>query len=232
MLITQAARDTHAELADRWSALDAWCAANTTAAAKVSASIKTFRDHWVEVDHGLRSDSDEVCGAYVELEAAESHAADVGYPLPARHGHFTACTPEGVARATLAGTSTVAPIVGVAVAAADYCDTHPAEAFCVATVPQDRSWCQRAGLPSAVCGPDGLDDWFLWALGLTGTVAAGGLAYITYQGAKVAAPLAIAAYAPEALPLYQAYRSGGASAAQPHVERLIAEQMNKGGHRG
>lgn len=193
MLITQAARDTHAELSSRWEALEKWLtdSANADALNKVGPPIQVFWDHWREVDRGILSDSDAVCGAYPDLETAENYAIERGYPKPAKHGVFR---PESCTVAV------AQEFVGAAgTAAATYCESHPKDAVCAATAPQDgRAWCQRLGAPGTICDEHGLRDWFVYAVAGAGVAAVAAVAYAAFRTAEVAAPIALEVYAPDA----------------------------------
>ena len=208
MLLTQAARDLHANVATRWDRLVVWLGASSQAA-PVKKSIDGLHAHWLEVDHGPLSDTQEVCGAFLELETAESTARDHGYTPPPEHGQRRneAC---GVA-ATLGGNA--AQEVETAV---------QGTALGSLTAPQGKSWCQRLDAPSAICGKDGLESWFLWALGLGGVAVAGGVGYAVYRAGKVALPFAVAAYVPGALPAVLAHERG--DSVKPHVLEALAKE--------
>lgn len=194
--------------------LQSWLAnpAHASEAASVRAPIDVLYRHWIGVDRGLLSDSDEVCGAYLELEVAEKYAIERGYPVPVGHGRIsTESCSVGAAREAVDSI----PVVGaVALAASDYCDKNPYEPACALTSPMPvvgdgaPSACARLSLPSVVCEP-----WFGWALGAAGLVIAGGVAVVAVKAARAAAPFALAAYAPGMMPFV--------GSVPPHVRKLV-----------
>lgn len=222
MLLTQDARDLHEAVSERWKHLRAWMndPANTTAAKSISPSISGLYSHWVTVDHGITSNTDDIDSAHKELETAETYAIEVGYPTPDGYHKRTATTVD----IHLGGTAPYAEKLE------EYCVAHPGDILCKASVPQDKAWCQRLGVPGLVCDDGGLKDWFLWAVGGAGVLGVVGIAYAAYKAAEVVAPIAVplamSVYAPGALPAYNAAmqsRQQRQTPVAPHVARLMGE---------
>jgi hypothetical protein len=230
VLINQAARDLYDEEAPRWAALESWVKdPDRPDRAAHLHQLDSYFKRWHEVDNGRwLSDPNEIDGSYDDLEVAENYASDLGYSLPPGHGKRKAGTTEivnvgeGVHEVTglpttiadqqaLSDTASKTPILGSV------------------TDPKDLSWCQRAGVPSTICGKEGLhmpeDKTPLYILG-GGLVALflGG-AYVSYKAAQAVAPVALRLAAPELAPhveKFRAARAAGGSGRQ-HIEDMIVD---------
>lgn len=177
-----------ANVAAEWGKLEPRMAADP----KLAALLKPQHDTWVDFYQRWQSGDRDVT-------MVNAVVADVNVARRNAGGFDQTSDPNPVSGVDVATSTTVAQ---AGAAAEDYCHQHPTDIICTATAPQDLSWCQRAGFPGLICDKDGIQNWFLWALGLTGVALLGGAVYASYK----IAPLALAVAAPEALPLYEALR--------------------------
>jgi hypothetical protein len=213
MLMSPVSRASREALVSRWNRLGAWLIDPANAgAANVRAAIAPAQARWGAMDKGLLSNTADIPDAWRDLQSAEAMAATVGYTVRTAGGPDEDITmalvdPVGTAiNIATGGVPNVVPDVTSMAAGAmnDWCKQNPDNIACKVTDP-DTTTCGKLGIPEWLgCGGD--LPWWMWAFGAGAAATLGLIVYASYKAATTAAPYALAYYAPEALPAYQAMR--------------------------